>query len=39
MPDNPTELTIDNFEDLGAMWKRPARASERSAGPIPGRMR
>ncbi len=24
MPDNPTELTIENFEDLGGMLKRPA---------------
>jgi DNA-binding CsgD family transcriptional regulator len=39
MPDNPTELTIENFEDLGAMLKRPAYSSERSASPTPERMR
>ncbi len=37
MPDNPTELTIENFEDLGAMLKRPVCSSERSASPKPQR--
>jgi len=35
----PTELIIENFEDLGAMLKRPACSSERSASPTPERMR
>ena len=38
MPDNPTALTIENFEDLGATLKRPACSSERSARPTPERM-
>ena len=33
MPDNPTELKIENLEDLGGMLKRPACSSERSASP------
>ena len=39
MTDKSKGLTIENLEDLGAMLKRPACSSERSASATPERMR